>query len=118
MKEIDPELVFYRALLSKISSEVTCTDCLLQETAGNFCTRSSKCLQHLFFTTHTLVPPAPSFLTTEDFVTFYNGKIEKNLPDLYVYPEEIQQVILSCNSTTFPPSPSTMLQTVGIKIWK
>ncbi|KAK3520976.1 hypothetical protein QTP86_011334 [Hemibagrus guttatus] len=83
-------------------------------------------------------PPTPSFLTAEDFATFYTEKIERicqtftspptsstshsqhsTTPSLTqlstVAAEEVLQIIRSCNPTTCPldPIPSAMLQTIS-----
>ncbi|KAK3525830.1 hypothetical protein QTP70_010668 [Hemibagrus guttatus] len=83
------------------------------------------------------VPPSPSFLTAEDFATFYTEKIERicqtftslptsptshsqhsatpSLTQLSTVAEEVLQITRSCNPTTCPldPIPSAMLQTIS-----
>ncbi|KAK3564028.1 hypothetical protein QTP86_006951 [Hemibagrus guttatus] len=137
--QLDTDLISYRTLLSKFSLDVTSAKTSFYKEKFETSAQDPRKLHNIFSSLlNPPGPPAPSSLTAKDFATFYTEKIEKiyqtftsartsstshsqhsATPSLKhlstVAPEEVLQIIRSCNPTTCPldPIPSTMLQTIS-----
>ncbi|KAK3521503.1 hypothetical protein QTP70_007968 [Hemibagrus guttatus] len=137
--KLDTDLISYRTLLSKFSSDVTSAKTSFYKEKLETSAQDPRKLHNIF--SSLLNPPAPpssSSLTAEDFATFYTEKIERicqtftspptfptshsqhsatpSLTQLStVAAEEVLQITRSCNPTTCPldPIPSAMLQTIS-----
>ncbi|KAK3530829.1 hypothetical protein QTP70_002859 [Hemibagrus guttatus] len=136
--QLDTELISYRMLLSKFSLDVTSAKTSYYKEKLETSVQDPRKLHNIISSLlNPPAPPAPSFLTAEDFATFYTKKIKicqtftyaptsstshsqhsvtpslKHLSTVAV--EEVLQIIRSCNPTTCPldPIPSAMLQTIS-----
>ncbi|KAK3506375.1 hypothetical protein QTP70_002306 [Hemibagrus guttatus] len=137
--KLDTDLISYRTLLSKFSLDVTSAKTSFYKEKLETSAQYPRKLHNIFSSLlNPPAPPSPSFLTTEDFATFYTEKIERicqtftSLPTSptshsqhsatpsltqlsTVASEEVLQITQSCNPTTCPldPIPSAMLQTIS-----
>ncbi|KAK3506719.1 hypothetical protein QTP70_017053, partial [Hemibagrus guttatus] len=137
--KLDTDLISYRMLLSKFSLDVTSAKTSFYKEKLETSAQDPPKLHNIFSSLlNPPAPPSPSYLTAEDFASFYTEKIERicqtftSLPTSptshnqhsatpsltqlsTVAAEEVFQITRSCNPTTCPldPIPSAMLQTIS-----
>ncbi|XP_076836635.1 uncharacterized protein LOC143482216 isoform X2 [Brachyhypopomus gauderio] len=109
--QLDSDLHSYQALLYKFSTEVTAAKSSFYKEKLEESASDPRWLFRIF--SSLLKPPSPppsSSLTPEDFVTFFEEKVNKI--------HEVLQLLKSSNPTTCPldPIPSTLFQTVSMDL--
>ncbi|KAI4902791.1 hypothetical protein NFI96_011169, partial [Prochilodus magdalenae] len=140
--QLDSDLHTYQASLSRFSAEVTSAKSSFYKRKLEESASDPRKLFSIFFSLlNTPSPPPPSSFTPEDFVTFFEEKVNKihqSFPSVPAPPsisphplatnsltcfsslssDDILQLLESSNSTTCPldPIPSTLLQSISMDL--